>query len=100
LLVDKAKQFTDKIVFVGLTNVDESKTNPYLETGESFNNQTIGEYDEVIRLFCEDNDLIFVDMLGLLINDEDLCDGLHPSSIGHQKMFETIKNAIEPLWKE
>lgn len=99
-LADKAKRITNKIVFIGLTDVDESKTIPYLETGESYNNQTIGEYDEAIRSFCEDNDLIFIEMLGLLINDEDLCDGLHPSSIGHQKMFQKIKEAIEPIWKE
>lgn len=102
LLVEKARKFTDKIVFIGLTSVDETKTAPYFsdETNETFNNQSIGEYDEVIRSFCEDNDLIFVDMLGLLINDEDLCDGLHPSSAGHKKMFSVIENAIEPLWKE
>lgn len=101
-LSNKAKRFTDKVVFIGLTTVDETKTNPYpsSKTGKSYNNQDIGEYDEAIRSFCEDNDLIFVDMAGLLINNEDLCDGLHPSSIGHQKMFEVIKNAIEPLWKE
>jgi len=99
-LTDKALQITNKIVFVGLTNVDETKTIPYADTDASFDNQSIGEYDEAIRSFCEENDLIFIDALGLLINDDDLCDGLHPSLTGHQKMFETIKDAIEPLWKE
>ena len=101
-LADKAKKFTDKIIFIGLTSVDESRTTPYLseETGEAYNNQSIGEYDEIIKSFCENNNLIFVDVLGLLINDDDSCDGLHPSSIGHQKMFERIKEEIEPIWKE
>jgi len=101
-LVNKAKKFTDKIIFIGLTSVDESRTTSYLseETGEAYNNQSIGEYDEIIKSFCEDNNLIFVDVLGLLINDADLCDGLHPSSTGHQKLFERIKKEIEPIWKE
>jgi len=101
-LTNKARKFTDKIIFIGLTSVDESRTTSYSseETGESYNNQSIGEYDEIIKSFCEDNNLIFVDMLGLLINDADLCDGLHPSSIGHKKMFERIKETIEPIWKE
>jgi lysophospholipase L1-like esterase len=99
-LTDKALQITNKVIFIGLTNVDETKTMPFAETDAAFDNQSIGEYDEAIRSFCEENDLIFVDALGLLINDEDLCDGLHPSSIGHQKMLETVKDAIEPLWKE
>jgi len=101
-LANKARKFTDKIIFIGLTSVDESRTTPYLseETGEAYNNQSIGEYDEIIKSFCEDNNLTFVDVLGLLINDDDLCDGLHPSSIGHQKLFERIKEKIEPIWKE
>jgi lysophospholipase L1-like esterase len=102
LLANKAKKLTDKIIFIGLTSVDESRTTSYPseETGEAYNNQSIGEYDEIIKSFCEDNNLIFVDVLGLLINDDDLCDGLHPSSSGHQKMFERIKETIEPIWKE
>ena len=102
LLANKAKKLTDKIIFIGLTSVDESRTTSYLseETGEAYNNQSIGEYDEIIKSFCEDNNLIFVDVLGLLINDVDLCDGLHPSSIGHKKMFKRIKEEIEPIWKE
>ncbi|MFZ3057685.1 MAG: GDSL-type esterase/lipase family protein [Minisyncoccales bacterium] len=101
-LTNKARKFTDKIIFIGLTSVDESRTTSYLseETGEAYNNQSIGEYDEIIKSFCEDNNLIFVDVLGLLINDADLCDGLHPSSTGHQKLFERIKKEIEPIWKE
>ena len=101
-LVNKARKFTNKIIFIGLTNVDESRTTPYLseETGEAYNNQSIGEYDEIIKSFCEENNLTFVDVLGLLINDDDLCDGLHPGSIGHQKLFEAIKEKIEPIWKE
>lgn len=98
----KAKKITDKISFVGLTNVDETKTNPYFpsETGKSYNNQSIGEYDEAIKIFCEEKDIAFVDMFGLLINDEDLYDGLHPTSIGHQKMLEKIKKELEHIWKD
>ncbi|MFA5714523.1 MAG: GDSL-type esterase/lipase family protein [Candidatus Paceibacterota bacterium] len=100
-LTDKARKITNKIVFIGLTTVDESKTNPYSwDESLSSDNQTVGEYDEAIRVFCEENDIIFIDMLGLLNKNEDLCDGLHPSATGHQKMFEVIKDAIEPLWKE
>lgn len=101
LLTDKARKLTNKIVFIGLTTVDEAKTNPYpWDENLSSDNESIGEYDEMIRVFCEENDIVFIDMLGLLIKDEDLCDGLHPSTAGHKKMFEIIKEAIEPIWKE
>jgi len=101
ILTNKAKRITDKIVFIGLTNVDEAKTNPYSwDENISSNNEDISQYDEAIEFFCQNNGLTYVEMLGVLIKDEDLCDGLHPTSIGHQKMFEVISKAIEPLWKE
>ncbi|MFA5086405.1 MAG: GDSL-type esterase/lipase family protein [Candidatus Paceibacterota bacterium] len=101
LIFDKAKLFTDKIVFIGLTDIDETKTNPYSwDKNISSDNQSIGEYDGTIRSFCEKNNIPFINMLGVLINDGDLSDGLHPSSRGHQKIFEIIEKTIEPLWKE
>lgn len=100
ILADKAKRITDKIVFIGLTDVDESKTNPYSwDENRYSDNESIAGYDEALEFFCQNNNITYVEMLGLLDND-DLCDGLHPNSKGHEKMFEKIAKAIEPLWKE
>ena len=90
-LVNQAKKFTDKIIFIGLTKVDELKTMPVsLDSTMFYDNDYVSKYNLVIKEFCQDNKLMFIDMLDL-INKEDLEDGLHPNSQGHKKMFERIK---------
>jgi lysophospholipase L1-like esterase len=90
-LVNQAKKFTDKIIFIGLTKVDELKTMPVSwDSTRFYDNDYVSKYNLVIKEFCQDNKLMFIDMLDL-INKEDLEDGLHPNSQGHKKMFERIK---------
>jgi len=100
ILTSKAKRITDKIAFVGLTNVDESKTDPYpWDENISSSNEDIAQYDDAIEFFCKNNNLPYVEMIGVLDN-EDLCDGLHPTPEGHEKMFQKIEKEIGHLWKE
>ncbi len=94
-LLSVAKKFTDKIVFVGLTRVDESKTAPMpWDTDKSYTNENIKRLDSAIEKFCEDNTLKFIPIKDLL-NNNDLIDGLHPNTRGHIKIFERIKSEIK-----
>lgn len=91
------KKFTDKVVFVGLTAVDESKTTPIpWNTDKSYINKNIKLFDSEIQKFCDGNNLQFISMESVVGND-DLIDGLHPNTKGHIKIFNHIKSAIEPL---
>ncbi len=93
-LVNQAKDFTDKIIFIGLTKVDESKTMPIPWNKIKFYDMdNVSKYNSVIRNFCQKNKLLFIDMLDLIQN-EDLEDGLHPNPNGHKKMFEKIKKFL------
>ncbi len=93
-LVNSARKFTKKIVFVGLTRVDEAKTTPIpWNTRMSYYNQDIDQYDEIIREVCKKEELEYIDAFGIVQRD-DLEDGLHPNSEGHKKMFEKIKEDI------
>ena len=90
-----AKKFTDKVVFVGLTRVDESKTTPIpWNTDKSYTNENIKRLDNAIEKFCEDNKLKFISMESVVGND-DLIDGLHPNTKGHVKIFERMKSEIK-----
>lgn len=91
-LIKQAKKFTEKIVFVGLTKVDEAKTMPIIWDTDKYyyDNENIARYNAKIKEICEKNSLPFIAMLDLL-SDEDLEDGLHPNSQGHEKMFLRIK---------
>lgn len=83
------------IIFIGLTDVDESKTMPIPWAKEKYyDNESIQKYDDVVRSFCELNKLSFISMRGVLTTT-DLTDGLHPSTRGAEKMFEVVKKCIE-----
>ena len=93
-LIVQAKEFTADIVFVGLTIVDEAKTMPIpWAKNKYYDNENVDQYNLAIRLFCEENKLSFISVLGLL-NTNDLYDGLHHSDMGHKKMFEKVKDFI------
>jgi lysophospholipase L1-like esterase len=93
-LLKKAKVFTDKIIFVGITSVDESKTVPIpWNTDASYKNKDIEKYDGAIKNLCKKNNLPFIPMYDLL-NKEDLDDGLHPNAVGHEKMFQRVKGFL------
>ena len=94
ILKQKADVFTKKVVFVGITKVDENKTTPIpWNMDASYKNKDIQEYNQAIKDFCEKNNLPFIEMYGLL-GKEDLEDGLHPNSAGHEKMFQKIKDFL------
>ena len=94
-LHDIVHQFTKKIVFVGLTQVDESKTMPIpWDADKQYDNDGVKQYNTAIREFCAEKDIKFIEMFDAL-NLEDLEDGLHPNYDGHTKMFERIKVEIE-----
>ena len=96
-LLSIAKKFTDKIVFVGLTRVDESKTTPISwNTDKSYTNENIKRLDNAIEKFCEDNKLKFISMESVVGND-DLIDGLHPNTQGHTKIFNRMKSEVESI---
>jgi len=98
-LIKLSKKYSSKIIFVGLTPVEESKTNPisWSTTGKSYKNKYIKNYDNIMKLVCQENDIYFIDMLKELskIDYKKLLeDGGHPNSKGHQKMFEVVRDFL------
>ena len=97
-LIDKAKEYSYKIAFLGLTPVDERKTisipwNP----DKSYKNEYIEKYDQAIKKACEENEIYFIEILERLkaLNYQDLLeDGLHPNSKGHEKFFEIMRDFL------
>ena len=97
-LIDKAKIYSSKIAFLGLTPVDEGKTTPIpWNPDKSYKNEYIERYNNVIRKVCEENEIYFIEILERLkaLNYQDLVkDGLHPNSKGHQKIFEIVRDFL------
>ena len=93
-LINQAKQFSDKIIFIGLTKVDENKTKPMSWMPEKcYTNDNIKTYNAVIENISRDNHLKFIDLMDVLDMD-DLYDGLHPNANGHEKIFLKVKEAV------
>ncbi|MDP2641526.1 MAG: GDSL-type esterase/lipase family protein [Candidatus Yanofskybacteria bacterium] len=96
-LLSLANNFTEKIVFVGLTAVDESKTTPCpWKPDKSYFNENIKRLDNAIEKFCESNKLKFISMDSVVGND-DLIDGLHPNTKGHAKIFNRMRSEVESI---
>lgn len=93
-----ARQYTVDVAFIGLTPVDESRTNPlFWERDAVYKNEYIEKYNYVIREFCEYRQTPFIDifsaMKGLDIASL-MEDGIHPNSEGYKVIEEIIRRAV------
>lgn len=98
-LLKIARRYTQHVIFVGLTPVDESKTAPipWVEF-MNYRNEYVREYDAEIRRMCKENGIPFMDLLGALSKTDYgplLDDGVHPNARGHKRIFEIAKAYLE-----
>ena len=93
-LIGRAGTFSSNVIFLGLAHVDETKTIPWEKTGESYDNENIEKYNSVLEKVCQDSEVHFINIMNLL-NTEDLEDGVHPNSVGHQKIFEAVQKFLK-----
>ena len=91
-IIKRAKKITDKIIFMDLKNCDESKTMPVSWVDIYYSNANIQKYSEIMENVCKEQGVLFLDP-GLL-NNSDFDDGLHPNAVGHQKIFEVVRNFL------
>ncbi|MFH1505903.1 MAG: GDSL-type esterase/lipase family protein [archaeon] len=97
-IFDIAKDYTDKVLCVGMTPVDEEKVNPMPWFPKaSYFNRLMKQYNEVAENVCDKNDVSFIDMFSKFMEldyKKMLFDGVHMTSEGHQKMFEIVKDFL------
>lgn len=98
-LFEKAKKYTSEIIFVGLTPVDEKRTDPlFWETQAFYRNEFIKRYDSEIREFCERQGIKFIEIFDRMVDDDVASlmeDGIHPNDLGYEKIFEIIKEYLD-----
>lgn len=98
-LIKFSLKFSLKILFVGLTPVNESKTNPLPWDKTMFNkNEHLKRYNEIIKSICYENKIDFIELFEHFekLNYKKLLeDGVHPNSKGHKIIFEIIKKYLE-----
>ncbi|OGI16397.1 MAG: hypothetical protein A3J63_01795 [Candidatus Moranbacteria bacterium RIFCSPHIGHO2_02_FULL_40_12b] len=93
-LIKEAKKISLNIYFKGLMGADENRTLPVSWNKDAFYyNKSIIKYDEALREICQENKARYINV-GDVIGKNDLYDGLHPNSKGHEKIYKTVKNYL------
>ena len=97
-LLTIAKKYSVKIVFVGPSFIDETKTKPTeWDSNIEYRNKDIEKYNEMIKLSCQEKKIHFINMyeeFKKLDYKKLLEDGVHPNSAGHKKIFEIVKDFL------
>lgn len=92
-IIDICKIYTENIMFVGLTKVNENYTTPISwNDNEMYFNKNIKRYNEKIEQCCVKNKINFLNVFEILEYEDLDIDGVHPNEMGHKKLFEIIKN--------
>lgn len=91
-----ASLFSRQVFFVGLTRVDEKRSQPMrLDPSITYQNRRIERFDQLLRNFAETQSALYVPVAEVL-KPSDLIDGLHPNTQGHQKLFRQLRQQLLP----
>ncbi len=93
-IIERAKKITNKIIFLGFKNCDESKTTPVPWLPVDYFNTDLEKYDSIMKKVCQETGVLFCDIEDL-DTASDFDDGLHPNAAGHEKLFIQIRNFLE-----
>jgi len=97
-LISSAKKFSSKVIFIGLTPVNEEKTTPIpWNPDKIYKNENIKRNDEIIKSVCKKNNIYFVEIFEKWLKSDYknlLEDGLHPNSEGHKKIVEDVRDFL------
>lgn len=97
-LIQKARKFSSKIIFLGLTPVDEAKVDPIpWLPANSCKNEYIEKFNQIIIKECAKNEVDFVEIFEKFAHldyKKFLIDGVHPNTQGHELIFEIIKDYL------
>lgn len=99
-LIETARTLTDKVVYLGLTPVDGSRTNPITwDRTRIWRNDLVERYDNIISEVCSEMGVRYVyvfDQIDPATND----DGLHPAAAGHAVIAEIMENVLRDYLKK
>jgi len=95
-IISIASSLSSEVILIGLVPVDETKTTPYKEN-KHYTLARISEYNQILKETAITNSLKFVDLFPVWLAQDFtqlLADGLHPNSLGHKLIFETVKSQL------
>jgi len=86
------------LVFVGNKLMDQEKVDPipWLE-GYSYKEENLKKFEEIAKQVCKDKNIHFIDIMKEWEKENYkklLADGIHPTTEGHRKIFEIVKDYL------
>ena len=101
-LINKARSYNSKVIFIGFPGVDENLTTPWSYGGEildeAWYNKDLQSYELLQKRVCEENNVPYLPLYTLWQSEIDikthLSDGLHPNSLGHEWIYNKVKSFI------
>lgn len=100
-LLNKARQFTDKILFVGFPSCDESRSNPVAWRDTGYTNERLGAFEQELVKFCHKQGVPIVKVFETFKEHDQkeslIFDGVHPNDTGHELIFNLVKPELEKL---
>ncbi len=100
LIRNKAQQFSDDIIFVGLLPCIEDEVKKAAREHswvELYYNDSLSQFNDIIQQVSQENNHTFVDLNRLFIKrdyDDLFSDGLHPNSKGHELIAQAVIGVI------
>lgn len=99
-IIELSRNYTNKILLVGLPAVDERKTTPIAWADMHFKNDMIAEFENAVKVLADREELPFVEIHSAMMRSGEYLqshDGLHPNDAGHQLIFELVRPALDKL---
>jgi len=97
-LIQMARKFSPKIVFIGSQPVDDSRVDPApWNTTKSFRLESIKQFNQIVEEVCKEESTHFIEILSEWSQSDHknlLEDGLHPNAAGHKKIFELVRDFL------
>jgi len=97
-LIVAARKYSDKIIFIGATPVDQEIVNPMpWDTDKSYHNEDIEKYNEALQNIAKENGAGYIPLFEKFMAADHkklLHDGAHPNSAGHRMIFETVRDYL------
>lgn len=89
-----AKSYTGKVAWVGAPAVDDAKTHPTAWMDSiSYTDADVHAYNAIAKACCIAEGVAFISVHDTLAV-EDLPDGLHPNTAGHEKIFRRVHESL------
>lgn len=104
-IVKKAKDYTNKIIFLGMPSCEEKLTTPVSWDNINYTNDRMFEFEKVMREFCAEQQILQVPVFEtfqekLKTGHGLFADGLHPNNEGHELIFQLVRPELDKLLAE